>query len=161
MSPHHRHDRHDLHNRSILINEKAFTMSASEDQLQPQQPERICRFCQNLQPSNRGIRNEIDFDEWILGITASSCLRCQLLVQAMQMLEPEFLAGVGAHPDEKVWLSVSEGCRVIIGLSTNGRGRRVVDIQLYSTNGRLSMEFPILPGDTESGDILGNNTLLY
>lgn len=79
----------------------------------------------------------------------------------MQMLEPEFLAGVGAHPDEKVWLSVSEGCRVIIGLSTNGRGRRVVDIQLYSTNGRLSMEFPILPGDTESGDILGNNTLLY
>ncbi|KAH8602623.1 heterokaryon incompatibility protein-domain-containing protein [Bisporella sp. PMI_857] len=124
-----------------------------------------CRFCNDL---NLGSISQIPFDDWVSGISRSSCQTCQIIVQAIQKLSPKFLEGAfggriaGPHPELGLWLSVGENCRVVIGVIENERGGRAVSIQLYysstDTGEEVSSRIPqigtagdisLFPGDTQ------------
>jgi hypothetical protein len=98
------------------------------------EPPESCRYCRDLKP---GYTPEIPFDEWAPGICISPCQTCRVVVQGIKDLYPGFLKGefdgqaAGPRPGEDVWLSVDERCRVVVGISKNGMGHRVVDIQFY------------------------------
>jgi len=98
------------------------------------EPPETCRYCRDLKP---GYTPEIPFDEWAPGICISPCQTCRVVVQGIEDLYPGFLKGefdgqtAGPRPGEDVWLSVDERCRVVVGISKNGMGHRVVDIQFY------------------------------
>jgi len=96
-----------------------------------------CRYCNDLKPDNDRSMATVPFDDWVFGISNSSCQTCQIVAQAIRKLYPQFLKGAfdgqvaRSRPNIHVRFSVDEKCRVCIAKVRNGRGRREVDFQLY------------------------------
>lgn len=94
-----------------------------------------CRYCNGLNFGRSPVN--VPFDEWVSGISRSSCQTCQIIVQAIRKLSPQFLEGKfsgktsGPHPDTSVRLLIHDKCRVIVGIEQNESFRREVDVQFY------------------------------
>ncbi|KIM94533.1 hypothetical protein OIDMADRAFT_21331 [Oidiodendron maius Zn] len=98
-------------------------------------PPSYCRYCNGLNFGSSPVN--VPFDEWVSGISTSSCQTCQIIAQAIRKLSPQFLEGKfsgktsGSHPHTNVRLSIHDRCRVIVGIEQNERLRRELDVQFY------------------------------
>jgi len=99
------------------------------------EPSVSCRYCNDLEPSHSIAI--FPFDDWVSGISSLSCPTCHIVAQAIRKLFPQFLGGTFEgetaeyYSDTHVWLSVSENCRVGIGIQKDGWSTMKLDIQLY------------------------------
>lgn len=74
---------------------------------------------------------KVNYLNWVIGISQSSCLRCQLLVRAIRKLAPHFLE-IESSTAAEMNIIVGEHGRFII-YTTPRIG--AIDIQLFSTHG--------------------------
>ena len=100
---------------------------------------RVCRYCFDWKeyndPSLTGKeRPSLTYTEWAAGILRSRCIRCEILVRAIQKLEPEFL-DLDSSDAAEMSIIVCDKGRFI--LDTEPR-IGVIDFQIFSTEGQLS-----------------------
>lgn len=110
--------------------------------------DQICLYCQNWIPWEtlrqfEYIQSEITYRDWIIGITQSSChVHCQILLQAIKKLAPEFLTIEPSIVDD-VELFVQKNGRFTIDVWPRDSHVSGVDIQIYSAeNGTFCLMFP-------------------
>ena len=93
----------------------------------------ICQYCHNWkwQPSLA----PMSYDDWVTGISQSPCLRCRIMVRAIQKLEPDFLEIKSRTPLDISYMGTFMNGRLMI--DTRPRVR-TVEIQLFSTSGKYA-----------------------
>ncbi|PQE33836.1 heterokaryon incompatibility protein [Rutstroemia sp. NJR-2017a WRK4] len=121
-----------------------------------EKPTASCRFCNDF-TSTLPIEF-VPLNEWIEGVTRSTCELCRILVESIRKLDPEILENGTLHDDlVGVYSSASE--RKLISISISGKGsisNRLM-IEFYIGKEKNQSELPFIGSGRDIAATAGND----
>lgn len=109
----------------------------------PWQPEidHTCSICRDTFGPDP-IPPRISHKDWVVQIKKSTCVRCRILLQAIQKLEPSFLSVETEDAVLMILLTCDNGRIVVNTQPTIDTIKQIPDIQLFETTGALPHSLP-------------------